>query len=330
MAEAEADKFVFFALITSVLVAVYFSDKIRAKLIPDKKKEGFLSFDSLATLGKSKKLWFVLDDFDNNTRAWADFGARSSKNANIGFLSLVKTRCMITQGSDFTIVELSGRTAVAQTVRANNGLIPNMYNLAPSFLWKAWARAALLAYAGGLYFEGTGLCLGPSFAPIVGIADNFAFGANHDEEHPFSAGPYAGWAVKPGHVSWVGLAEALFKLIDAGPLVWTSLKARKTITKLNNIYLNPHMQTLVGAEWCRRTNGKPIENEDLFGRSLSADWTPDNNVVYVPMDFERLELDRNYNWFLSMSPEQILDTESNFIWAQLLQKSGGKDSLVKL
>jgi hypothetical protein len=261
-------------------------------------------------------MWFVLDDF----------GSRSK----IGFLNLVKSRCMITQGSDFNVKELLGRAAVAQEVRANNGLIPNMYDGAPPFLWKAWARAALLAYVGGLYFEGTGLCLGPSFAPIVGAADNLAFGADHDEEHPFSAGPYAGWALKPGHVSWMGLAESLAKLIDSGPLVWTSLKARKQIAKLNNIYLNPHMRTIVSAEWCRRPNGKPIENEDLFGRSLSADWTPDNNVVYVPMDFERLELDRNYNWFLRMSSEQVLDTENNFIWAQLLQKAGGKDSLVKL
>jgi len=314
------------ALLSAVAVAIYFSDKITSNI---EKKEGFLSLDTLSVL-KKRNLWFVLDDFDINSRQWADFGARLDKNANIGFLSLTKARCLITQGKDFAFNELIGRSAVAHAIRTNNGYIPDKHKQAPSFLWKAWARAALLASAGGLYLEGTNLCLGPSFLPVVESADNLAFGVNHDERYPYSPGPYAGWASKPGHISWTKLAENLARLIDEGPLVWTSVKARNEIPKLNNEYLNPHMRSLVSAEWCRRPNGKPIENEDLFGRSLTEDWAPGSNVIYVPVDVERLELDSNFNWFLRMNPEQILDTENSFIWAQLYQKAGRKDELLKL
>ena len=314
------------ALLMAVAVAIYFSDKISANI---EKKEGFISLGSLSVL-KKRNLWFVLDDFDINSRRWADFGGRLDKNANVGFLSLTKARCIITQGKDFTINELSGRSAVAHVVRTNNGFIPDKHTQAPSFLWKAWARAALLATSGGLYLEGTALCLGPSFLKVVDSVENLAFGANHDERYPFSPGPYAGWALAPGHISWTKLTEKLAELIDSGPLVWTSVKARNEIAKLNNEYLNPHMRSLVSAEWCRQPNGKPIENEDLFGRSLTEDWTPGSNVIYVPIDFERLELDKNFSWFLKMNPEQILDTENSFIWAQLYQKAGRKDELLKL
>jgi hypothetical protein len=310
-------------LLFAVAVAMYFSDKIAEA------KEGFISLDDISIL-KKRNLWFVVDDFDINSRRWADFGARLNKDANVGFLTLTKARCIITQGKDFTINELLGRSAVAETIRANNGFIPDKHKQAPSFLWKAWARAALLASSGGLYFEGTNLCMGPSFLSVTESAENLVFGANHDEMYPHTPGPYAGWASKPGHISWTKLATMLATFIDSGPLVWTSLKARNEIAKLNNEHLNPHMRTLVSAEWCRQPNGKPIENEDLFGRSLSDDWSPGSNVIYVPVDYERLELDSNFNWFLRMSPEQILDTENSFIWAQLYQKAGRKDELIKL
>lgn len=310
-------------LLSAVAVAIYFSDKITAG------KEGFISLDSISIL-KKRNLWFVLDDFDINSRRWADFGARLNKDANVGFLTLTKARCIITQGKDFTVNELLGRSAVAQAIRTNNGYIPDKHKQAPSFLWKAWARAALLASSGGLYFEGTNLCMGPSFLSVVESADNLAFGANHDEKYPQTPGPYAGWASKPGHISWTNLATVLATFIDSGPLVWTSLKARNEVAKLNNEHLNPHMRSVVSAEWCRQPNGKPIENEDLFGRSLTDDWSPGSNVIYVPVDYDRLELDSNFNWFLRMSPEQILDTENSFIWAQLYQKAGRKDELIKL
>jgi len=306
-------------LISTVAIAYYLSEK--------SKKEGFLSFSDFVP---KPTLWFVLDDFELNRRNWSDFGGRLNKNPNVGFLSLTKTRCIITQGKDFDVKELNGRKMVAHIVRTQGGYVPDAVMQAPSFLWKAWARAALLATAGGLYFEGTGLCLGPSFKGVIGDADALAFGLNHDERYASTTGPYSGWAKGPGHKSWIGLMEMLAKFIDAGPLAWDSVKARNQIVKLENTYLMPFVQTAVTAEWCRRTDGRPIENEDLFGRSLGEGWNPGADVVYVPLDFERLVRDLNFSWFLRMNPEQILDTENSFIWAQLYQKSGAKDELIKL
>ena len=86
------------------------------------------------------------------------------------------------------------------------------------------------------------------------------------------------------------------------------------------LHLTPFMPVIRESEWSRRNDGRAIETEDLLGRSPSDDWIPPSAAIYVPLDKERLERDFTYNWFLRMSPEQILDTDSQFLWAALARR----------
>lgn len=270
-----------------------------------------------------RNLWFVVDDFGVNSRRWTDFGSRSSKDINIGLLKITKTRCAITQGGDFTINEVYGRQALAQVIREHNGFVPDYHLQIPHYLWAAWARASLLAYAGGLYLDGFSLCLGPSFASVVDSADNIVFGLDRD---PLTVNPYAGWAKVKGSTVWLTYVDALIQFIAKGPLSWDSGKARNQIASWNASILT-NAKVLLDPEWSRLPDGRVIEVEDLIDRSLGGEFQPGPNAIYVPINSERLERAVSYNWFLRMSGEQILDPDSNFLWAQLAQKTATKDKL---
>jgi len=301
-------------ILFTVGAAVYLSEK--ARRVTD---EGFVS----NSFNKSD-LWFVVDDYGVNSRRWTDFGARSSRDINVGLLNITKTRCAVTQGEDFNVRELFGRAAVAQVVRENGGYVPDKHLQVPPYLWRAWARSALLAYCGGFYLDGFSLCLGGSFLPVVKNAENLIFGLESD---PLSAGSYAGWASKRSSTVWLSYVEAVSNFIERGPLSWNAAQSRNQVALWNATILAPAIKLLVEPEWSRLSNGTIIEIEDLFGTSLSDSYTPGPNALYVPVNSERLMLAVSYNWVLRMSSEQIMAPESRFIWAQLAQRVGKRDAL---
>ena len=277
-------------------------------------------------LAAKPNLWFVVDDFGTNSRRWVDFGARSSRDLNMGFLAVTKSRCLYTQGADFDVKECLGREAVAKIIYEHRGEVPEFHLSAPPKLWKAWARSALMYYVGGLYFDGLSLCLGPSFMSDITGKKDAVFGTEHDEPRTSSldgsCSPFAGWASGPGHEAWLYLNRDLTDLIKAGPTSWTSAIARNQISSWYNKYLRNSMVTMRHSEWSRRTDGRPIEVEDLFGRScsnLSNEWNPPENAVYVPLDYETIDRSVTYKWFLKLSAQDIISPESKFLWATLSQ-----------
>lgn len=304
------------SILFTIGAAAYLSNKASEM---KSEKEGFAGGFNKSTL------WFVIDDYGVNSRRWVDFGARSSRDINIGLLNITKTRCAITQGADFNVRELFGRAAVAQAVRENGGYVPDRHLEVPPYLWRAWSRAALLGNAGGLYLDGFSLCLGGSFAKVTSGAENLLFGL---DSNPLSAGNHCGWASKSRSLPWLSYLEAVTNFIEKGPLSWDSAKARNQVASWNAAILAPSVKLLVEPEWSRLANGTQIEIEDLFGNSLTDLYTPGPNVLYVPVDSERLMRTVSYNWVLRMSSEQLMDPESYFIWAQLAQRVAKRDSLL--
>ena len=296
------------------------------------KKENFVEGLTKTLVGGFSKivskpvLWFVVDDYGTNNRRWVDFGARSSRDLNMGFLAVTKSRCLYTQGADFDVRTCLGRAAVAKIIYEQRGEVPDFHMSAPPQLWKAWARAALMYYAGGLYFDGLGLCLGPSFMSDVSGKADAVFGTEHDEPRTSSldgsCSPFAGWASSPGHESWLYLYRDLTDLIKAGPTSWTSAVSRNQIASWYNKYLRNSMATIRHTEWSRRPDGRPIEIEDLFGRSfsdLSNEWNPPENAVYVPLDYDMIDKSVTYKWFLKLSAQDIMSPDAKFLWAVLSQ-----------
>ena len=292
--------------------------------------DGFAG-DIINKINGKSPLWFVVDDNGTNSRKWSDFGSRNSKETNVGFLSITKTRCAVTQGADFNIVELIGRKAVANKIFENGGHVPTLHMSVPNYLWRAWARASLLGTVGGLYFDGFSLCLGPSFKQAIKNNKACVFGIDYNEYRgsDFKAcGPYAGWSASSGNSAWKTLAKVLSELIDAGPLSWTSANAREQMASWHSKYLASFMPCITDAEWTRTQEGGPLEFSDILGRSLSKEWQPPKSAIYLPIDIDKLSRNVTYKWFMRMSPEQILDPNSLFIWANLAQQVGRNDKIL--
>jgi len=332
---ADFDPLLILATLIGLAGAVYISKKGYSQ----KSAEGFVS--GLAFLRDEKSgglannllgkpvLWLVIDDYGTNSRKWADFGARNSGKLNVGFVNITKTRCAITQGGAFEIRELFGREAVAEAIYAGRGYVPEGHLAAPRKLWQAWARAALLSVRGGLYLDGLALCVGPSFERVVANKAAAVFGTDHSEKHNSGvAGPYAGWSANPGHKGWTDMAKACAGLIDAGATSWSAAVARNQMAAWYNTFLAPNMPTIRNVEFGRREdNGLPIEIDDILGRSINDALRPSKDTIYVPIDFERLDRSVTYKWFMRMSSEQIMEPDSDFIWAHFAKGAGSRDNL---
>lgn len=268
-------------------------------------------------------LWFVIDDYGTNNRRWVDFGARSSRDLNMGFLSITKAKCYFTQGDDFDIRLCLGRADVARVIYENGGVVPDLHLSAPPELWKAWARSALLSSVGGLYLDGLSLCLGPSFMSDVSDKTDAVFGTDHDElkSHTYdgACSPHAGWASGPGHASWVSYNNNVVAVINAGHTTWTSAIARRQLATWYDMFLRNSMSTVRHSEWSRKFDGRPLELEDLFDRTMTNEWKPPLNAIYLPLDYETINRSVTYKWFLSLSAEEILNPKSRFLWSSLSQ-----------
>lgn len=321
---SDTSPIVLLSVAIGTILALYFVNKNNVANIND----SFIDLSMILSdklLQKSDKkpiLWFVVDDYGTNNRKWLDFGSRSSRDLNLGFLAITKSKCMFTQGNDFDIRICLGRESVAQIIKDNSGIVPENHLSCYPPLWRAWARAALLYNVGGLYFDGLSLCLGPSFLPDVKGKSDAVFGVEHDEPYTSalsgSCSPFIGWASEAKHRPWALYVQEIQRLVDSGSDNWTAAIVRNLLSVYYNTYLRDEMPTIRHSEWSRRQNGRPIEIEDLFGRSydkLTDDWKPAEHVVYIPLDYEKIDRSVTYKWFLKLSATDIL--RGNFLWAYL-------------
>ena len=318
------------------ILALYFVNKTNYANINDSFEDLSANFANqiAGSLTKNTKpiLWFVVDDYGTNNRKWNDFGARSSRNLNLGFLAITKSKCVLTQGKDFDIRTCLGRAEVANIIIEHGGHVPDYHLTCYPRLWKAWARAALLYHVGGLYFDGFSLCLGPSFLSDINGKSDAVFGVDHDEPRTSalngSCSQFVGWASGPKHKPWESLLSEITNVINTGADTWTATIARNQLAVWYNTYLRDEIHTIRHSEWSRKADGRPIEIEDLFGRSynnLSTDWKPPEHVVYVPLDYETIDRSVTYKWFLKLSAQDILSDDSTFLWAHLSKNIRGQN-----
>jgi len=118
------------------------------------------------------------------------------------------------------------------------------------------------------------------------------------------------------------MLTTLVDTINVGAQSWTSAQNRNQNALLYNKHLRNSMVTLRHVDWSRRPDGRPIELEDLFGRSYSPtteQWIPPYNAVYVPLDYDAIDKSVTYKWFLKLSAQDIIDQQSKFLWAGLSQ-----------
>lgn len=276
--------------------------------------------ENFESLVKPSLWWFV--DTETNARHWLDFGGRNTTEPSRGYLQIALEACRKTQGADFEIKPLIGRSAVmAQIPNAPEDAVK-----LPPALWRRWVLANLLEAQGGLVMDGNStLCVGPSFAPLLKGVEVAAFGISPDEPvaNPTAAlapgpAPYVGYAAAAHAPAWAYAASVWNKLVLRGAQAWTSAEARRTYMDVFEKQRTYGLQVIRSAEAGRLPDGRLRQLEDLFGRVADpADpktaLTP--GAVYVPYDGDDLARRFEFNWFLRMSSEQI--KSSDLVWARL-------------
>lgn len=300
---------VFTILVLTIVVILSF---MRRR--PAMPKESFANF-----VGTKPVLWWVVDD-DINARQWLDFGGRNTRECNRGYLTVALDAVRKTQGDEFDIRPLYGRKAVID-------ILPNA-NIAaqqlPASLWRHYVAANLLDTYGGLVMDANStLCIGPSFTSHVKNVDAAVFGITRDEPivSPTFAlapgpSPYVTWSRRPKHPAWTYAASVWNTLVATGPQAWSSAEARRTyMTVFVTQKTSYGIQVLRTAEGSRKSDGRLLELEDLFGRAHTSmiSFAPD--TVYVAYDGDALLRNYEFNWFLRLSPDQI--KSSNSVWAKL-------------
>lgn len=270
----------------------------------------------LTLLRRPKLYWFC--DSDINSRAWADFGSRNINAPNRGYLEIALNQVKKTQ-PEFDIVPLVGRDAVL-------GILPHVNPASkqlPKKLWRDFAIANILHVHGGLVMDGDStLCIGPSFNPLVINVKAATFGINPDESiaSPLNAvapgpAPYVGWASSPLHPAWVQAANFYNALVAKGQTAWTAAIARRANQTVWETQKTLGCIVLRGPDGGRLSNGKLRQLDDLFGRSDLPELLP--GTIYVPYDGEDLERRYEFNWFLRLSPAQLM--EANIGWTKLIK-----------
>lgn len=303
---------VFVALISSVVLIKYKPELFTSHLVP-------------AAIDPRPVLWWVTDN-EQNSRNWADFGARQSKKANKGYTEVALQVALKTQGSSFRIEVLEGRTAVLQQIRSAGGSLPALPEQLPPKLWKGWSRAALLASSGGLYVDGDSvLFLGPSLLPALQGVEAAFFGVNPDEPRvsPTTAvapgpSPWVGWARSSHHPGWDLAAKEWLAVIAPGAPSYSSAIARRVEQEIAQKQRESGVEVLREPEGSRRSDGTNLIAEDVWGRQTNVLHFPPS-VVYLAVDGEQLEKSTSLQWALRLSPDQL--RESDLVWPSLARKA---------
>ena len=299
-----AETLIVFTLIAVVVVL----SLMRRKTPQPPQEEGF------GLLGKPTLWWFV--DSDTNARHWADFGARNSRTPNRGYLELALKKLYDTQGDAFTIKPLYGRKETLSVIDDANHRALAL----PPDLWRSYVIANLCAQKGGLVVDANST-LFIAKLPALG-AEAAMFGIYPEEPivSPMTAvaagpAPYIGWAAAKQHPAWTHAAQQYNALVDAGQQAWGAASARRMFLEVWTTQQQLGAVIVRGIDGSRRSNGTKLQLDDVFGK------TPlelPKGTAFVTYDGSDLERRHEFNWFLRMSPKQIL--ESACAWCLLAAK----------
>jgi len=265
-------------------------------------------------------LWWFLDA-EPNARQWWDFGARRSVGSNRGYLQVSYDALQKSQGRDFSIRRLAGRSDVMRVLVNPNPIALRL----PPALWRQWAISNLLAEHGGLAMDGNStLTVGPSFLPLVQNEAACCFGIHPEEPvaSPTTAiapgpSPYVAWSRNAGHAAWKVAAERWNSLVARGPTAWSAAVCRRSELAVWNEQTKQGITVIREADGTRLPNGTLRTLDDLFGRASDTKdprlaLLPNN--VFVSFDGDQLERRYEFNWILGLTGDQI--RASNILWAK--------------
>ena len=316
---------------TPILFSLIFAIVLIVGIVLVNKYEPFANKPKPSVLDNRPVLWFVTDD-QPNTRKWADFSTRNSKQNNRGYSELSLKATKQTQGKDFQVVHLNGRDKVIEIIKSYGKIVPENVQQLPVQLWRAYVRSALLANAGGLYVDGDSvLFIGPAIKPFIKDLPNALFGINPDEpiastnaenENSYGPSPFIGYAQSPNQSVWKSAQSFWLDQFKKGPSSYSALVASRADQKSMEEMRKEGIQVIRQAEGNRKKDNTYLNLYDLFARVPS---NPDKSVeinstaAYVSFDSDLLERSAQLSFILKLSPTQL--DESDFLFVRLVKKA---------
>jgi len=259
----------------------------------------------------NRTLWLYYDQSDVNSRYWADFGARSSRVLSTPYLNLCYQSIAMKNGKTYNIKVLSGLSDVAILLGGWNHLPKPLQNPIAN-VGEAelnYIRAKVLNKFGGLWVNPSTIFLKP-MSDYSEYKKVVFFGTDKDETYAdFNGTPTPGthimYSPTPNHPVFEYLEKVALARIEkqeGGRQFRSDIKwdLREVMNS------NKDIEYLPECEFFRKENGRRIQLEDLLGTSL-VPVSP--KACFIPLPNKELEERRNFEWFLRMSEEQILDSE---------------------
>ncbi len=263
-------------------------------------------------------IWLFYNSGDVNGRAWADFGARTSRVLNVPYLNLAYEACVRHNAGTYRVEVINGVAGLAELLGWD--AIPEPMRTGERSMNAReinWIRAAILARFGGLWLEPSSICI-RGFGKLP--ADKIIFfGTDLDEPIAGAGGtPVPGmravWAGRAGHpvfTAWAAdeharICGTIGGHLEAGER-WSYIKFAKGA---DDVIVN------VGGECGRAPSQKRIELDDLLGTSDDGRLPFDvrSDAVFVPMPWKEMLLRRSLEWFLVLTEEEIMESPMVVRW----------------
>lgn len=269
-------------------------------------------------------LWLYYDDSQVNSRHWYDFGARSSRVLNKPFLNLCYESIIRANGKFYRVEVIKGLSGVMDRL----GALPPKMSGPEAFLKTVgpmelnWIRAAVLAKYGGLWLDPNTISL-RGFGELPKDQVVF-FGTDSDESFAGASGTsapgfHAIWSPVPNHplfVEWEQVARGRLSGAAGGG---SNVRGDPKWDYVRFFQGRPGVEVRPKAELKRKGKaGRLIQLEDLLAQGPIHFNVP-SDAVYVPLPVRDLNLRLNWQWFLRMSEEQVL--EADLVFTHLLKMS---------
>ena len=259
----------------------------------------------------NRTLWLYYDQSDVNSRYWADFGARSSRVLSTPYLNLCYQSIVMKNGRTYNVKVLAGLSDVAVLLGGWNNLPKPLQNPIAN-VGEAelnYIRARILNKFGGLWVNPSTIFLKslPDYSEYKKVV---FFGTDKDETYAdFNGTPVPGtnimYSPAPNHPVFAYLEKVALARIEKqeggrqfrSDIKWDLREVMKT---------NKDIEYLPECEFFRKENGRRIQLEDLLGTSIVS---INPKACFIPLPNKELEERRNFEWFLRMSEEQILESD---------------------
>jgi hypothetical protein len=282
----------------------------------DQKSRNIFTDKYLLQRGMGKPvIWLYYDNSDVNSRWWADFGARSSRVLNIPFLNLCYESIVSHNKDNYRVEVISGLSGVAELLGGWDNLPPGLRDsIAPVNQAELnYIRSAVLAKYGGLWLDPFSICI-KGFGKLPSDKIVF-FGTDLDESYAGQNGTSVPgfksiWSPKPAEPLFVEWTDICYKRVaEARGGQQIRGDAKWDFVALSSKY--PGVEIRPSAEGARKKGGKRIQLDDLLssGMGKNIPFSVGSEVVYIPIMWTELRDREQFQWFLRMSEEQIMESD---------------------